>query len=288
MYGVASATKPAIWQRTIENILKDIPDITVFLDDIKIASISKKKHFESLELVLKRLSEYNIRLNLKKCSFLKDQILYCGHVIDKFGIKKEKEKMDAINKLPRPSNVSEVRAFVGLINYYGRFIENLSDIIRPLNGLLKKNVRFKWTQECGKAFNCAKQAFCSDNILVSFNPKLPMVVATDASPYGVGAVLSHKYPDGLERVIQYASRTLSETQKKYTQIDKEAYAIVFGIKKFHNFLYGTHFTLLTDNKPITQILNPRKGLPAYSAMRMQHFRTRFFFKVLILISSIGN
>lgn len=137
MYEVASAL--AIWQRTIENILKDISDITVFLDDIKIASISEEKHFENLELVLKRLSEYNIRINLKTCSFLKDQISYCGYVIGKFSIKKKKEKMDAIDKLPKPSNVSEVRAFVGLINYYGRFIENLSNIIiRSLNGLLKK------------------------------------------------------------------------------------------------------------------------------------------------------
>jgi len=100
---------------------------------------------------------------------------------------------------------------------------------------------------------------------------LPIVVATDASPYGVGAVLSHVYPNGTERVVQYASCTLNNTQRKYTQIDKEAFAIIFGIKKFHNFLYGKRFTLLTDNKPITQILNPGKGLLAYSAMRMQHY-----------------
>ncbi|XP_018395972.1 PREDICTED: uncharacterized protein K02A2.6-like, partial [Cyphomyrmex costatus] len=269
MYGVASAS--AIWQRTIENILKNIPDITVFLDDIKIASVNVEKHFEILELVLNRLSEYNIRINLEKCAFLKSQISYCGHIIGMDGIKKEKKKMEAVEKLPRPKNVSEVRAFIGLINYYGRFIENMSDILKPLNDLLKKNSHFKWTSACERAFNSAKQAFCNDKILVSFNPNLPIVLATDASPYGVGAVLSHVYPNGTERVIEYASNTLNDTQRKYTQIDKEAYAIIFGIKKFHNFLYGKHFTLLTDNKPLTQILNPGKGLPAYSAMRMQHY-----------------
>jgi len=269
MYGVASA--PAIWQRTIENILKNIPDITVFLDDIKIASSNVEKHFEILELVLGRLSEYNVRINLKKCIFLKDQISYLGHVIGKDGIKKELKKMEAVEKLPRPRNVSEVRAFIGLINYYGRFIKNLSDILRPLNEILKKHTRFQWTLDCENAFKKAKQAFCSNKILISFNPTLPIVVATDASPYGVGAVLSHVFPNGMERVIQYASCTLNDTQRKYTQIDKEAFAIIFGIKKFHNFLYGKHFTLLTDNKPITQILNPGKGLPAYSAMRMQHY-----------------
>jgi len=101
-------------------------------------------------------------------------------------------------KLPIPRNVSEVRAFIGLINYYGRFIENLSNILKPLNELLKKYMRFKWTSDCENAF---KQAFCSNKILISFNPTLPVVIATDASLYGVGAILSHIYPNGTGRVI---------------------------------------------------------------------------------------
>jgi len=184
--------------------------------------------------------------------------------------------MEAVEKLPRPRNVSKIRAFIGLINYYGRFIENLSNILRSLNELLKKYTRFKWTSDCENAFKQTKQAFCSNKILILFNPTLPIVVATDASPYGAGAVLSHIYPNGTERVIQYASCTLNDTQRKYTQIDKEAYAIIFGIKKFHNFLYGKRFTLLTDNKSITQILSPGKGLPTYSAMRMQHYAIFLF------------
>ncbi|XP_029177646.1 uncharacterized protein LOC114945558 [Nylanderia fulva] len=175
--------------------------ITVFLDDIKIASVNVEKHFEILELVLSRLSEYNIRINLEKCTFLKNQISYCGHIIGKDGIKKEKKKMEAVEKLPRPKNVSEVRAFIGLINYYGRFIENMSDMLKPLNDLLKKNSHFKWTSACERAFNSTKQAFCNDKILVSFNPNLPIVLATDASPYGVGAVLSHVYLNGTERKL---------------------------------------------------------------------------------------
>lgn len=140
MYGVASA--PAVWQRTIENILKNIPGVSIFLDDIKIATENEEKHFEILELVLSRLSEFNVRINFDKCAFLKEQISYCGHVIGKYGIKKEQEKMEAVEKLPRPTNVSEVRAFVGLINYYGRFIKNLSDLLRPLNALLQKTLVF--------------------------------------------------------------------------------------------------------------------------------------------------
>lgn len=269
IYGVASA--PAIWQRTIENILQGIPGVAVFLDDIRIAGKDMEQHLNRLELVLKKLSEHNIRINLDKCAFLKDQITYCGYVMSKEGIGKEPKKIEAVQGMPRQTNVTQLRAFIGLVNYYGRFIKNLSKLLYPLNKLLKKNVGFKWSRECEIAFNKAKLEFGSENVLVPFNPKLPLVLAVDASPYGVGAVLSHTYPDGTERTIQYASNSLTETQKKYAQIDKEAFAIIFGVKKFHQFLYGNRFTLLTDHKPLAQILNPKKGLPAYSALRMQHY-----------------
>lgn len=108
-------------------------------------------------------------------------------------------------------------------------------------------------------------------MLVYFDPRLPLILATDASPYGVGAVLSHRYPDDSERVLQYASQTLTSTQRKYAQIDKEAYAIVFGIKKFHQYLYGNKFTLFTDHRSLVQIFSPSKALPAYTALRMQHY-----------------
>ena len=172
--------------------------------------------------------------------------------------------------MPRPRNVAQVRAFIGFVNYYGRFIKNLSPILHPLR-LLNTNTSFTWTRECEEAFRIAKAEFQKNQILVHFDQKLPLVLATDASAYGVDAVLSHIYPDGIERPIQYASRTLSTTQQKYAQIDKEAYGISFGVKKFHQYLYGNTFTLYTDHRPLVQIFSPAKGLPPYSAMRMQHY-----------------
>jgi len=100
---------------------------------------------------------------------------------------------------------------------------------------------------------------------------LPITLATDASPYGVGAVLSHIYPDGSERGIQYASKTLSKTQQAYSQIDKEAFAIIFGIKKFYQYLQGSKFTLITDHRLLTQIFSPTKNLPIFTVSRMQHY-----------------
>lgn len=138
--------------------------------------------------------------------------------------------------MPRPRNIQEVRAFRGMINYYGRFIRNLSSILYPLNQLLHVNVPFKWTETQERAFIRAKEAFISNEVLAHYNSKLPLILAIDASPYGVGAVLSQLYPDGTEKVIQYASQTLSETQQKYSQIDKEAFSIIYGIKVLSVFV----------------------------------------------------
>lgn len=167
LYGVASA--PAIWQREIENILADIPGVSVFLDDIRITGPDDDTHLHRLELVLQRLQQFNIKINEEKCEFFQNEIRYCGYVIDKDGIHKEKRKMDAIDKMPRPLNQSELRSFIGMINYYGKFINNLSTLLYPLNRLLCKDVPFKWTCECEKAFELAKREFKSDTILAHYD-----------------------------------------------------------------------------------------------------------------------
>lgn len=267
MYGIASG--PTIWQREIENILQGIPGVAVFFDDIVITGETDASHLQNLEKVLKRLHDYNKRINLEKSKFFVEKVNYCGYMINKEGIHKEASKMEAIKSMPQPKNVSEIRAFTGMINYYGRFIPNLSSILLPLNRLLHKNIPFIWSKECDLAFRRAKEAFTSDSILVHFDSKLQLLLVTDANSYGVGAVLSHRYPDGSERVIQ--SQTFSATQQKYSQIDKEAYAIIFGIKKFFQFLYGNRFTLVTDHRPLVQIFSPTSSLPIYTAMRMQHY-----------------
>lgn len=269
MYGIVSA--PAIWQREIENILRNIPGVTVFLDDIKITGSNDAEHAQRLEQVFQRLHTYNIKVNLEKSTFFADKIEYCGYVIDRQGIHKDTKKIEAIEKMPTPKNVSEVRAFIGFVNYYWRFIRNLSSILFPLNKLLHKDTRFHWTRECEIAFRQAKTAFQSNEVLAHYDSKLPLVLATDASSYGVSAVLSHVYPDGTERAIQYASCTLTDTQKKYAQIDMEAYSIIFGIKKFYQYLYGSKFTLYNGHRPLVHIFAPSLQLPVYNAARMQHY-----------------
>ena len=157
------------------------------------------------------------------------------------------------------------------MNYYGKFIQNMSTLSHPLNKLLRHNTPWKWSQEYERAFQELKQRLASSEVLVHYDASLPLKLACDASSYGVGAVISHIFPNGEERPIAYASRTLTPSEKNYVQIEKEALGLVFGVKKFHQFLYGRKFTLVTDHKPLTTVLNPKKGLPTLAAVRMQRW-----------------
>lgn len=256
LFGLSSA--PAIWQREMEKILQGIEGVSVFLYDIKITASDDATHLIRLEEVFKRLSSNNIRINKSKSIFFQESIEYCGFKIDKSGIHKLKSKIDAVKNMKRPDNKTEVRAFLGLINYYGRFFKNLSEILHPINNLLCKDMDFFWSNECEKSFLAVKKKIEDDTVLCHFDPKLPIVLATDASAYAVGAVLSHVFPDGTERPIQFASQSLSNVQKKYSQIDKEAYSIIFGVKKFFQFLYGRRFLCIPTINHLLKFLDQLK------------------------------
>ncbi|XP_061392860.1 uncharacterized protein LOC133328309 [Musca vetustissima] len=144
-------------------------------------------------------------------------------------------------------------------------------LVYPLNRLLHKEVPFNFDAKCKWAFEEVKRQVGSEVVLTHYDPRKKLTLAVDASPTGVGAVLSHEFGDGTERPIQFASQTLNATQRRYSQVDKEAYAVIFGVKKFFQYVYGREFTLITDNKAISQIFAPDKGLPVLSATRMQHY-----------------
>ena len=172
---------------------------------------------------------------------------------------------------PTPRDVSELRSLLGLLNYYGRFIPNLATLIHPLNKLLCRDVTWKWSKTCQEAFKSAKEKIISPSVLVHYDPIRQMRLAADASAYGIGAVISHVMDDGSERPIAFASRTLLPSERNYSQIEKEALSIIFGVCKFHTYLYGRKFTLITDHKPLTSIFGPKKGVPPIAAARLQRW-----------------
>ena len=161
--------------------------------------------------------------------------------------------------------------FLGLVNYYHRFLPNLSSVLHPLNQLLEKDHTWEWSRECQDDFKEAKRLVTSEQVLAHYDPDLPVRVACDASPYGLGAVLSYVMSDGSEKPVAFASRTLNRAERNYSQIDKEALALVWGIRKFNHYLYGRRFTLVTHHQPLTAIFHPEKGIPAMTAARMQRY-----------------
>ena len=269
VFGITSA--PAIWQRTMDQILEGTSGISCILDDMIVTGESDADHLANLEEVLRRLHFHGLRANKSKCEFFQEKITFCGHDIDSKGLHKTTDKTAAVVNAPRPQNVTEVRSFLGLVNYYHKFLPNLATTLHPLNQMLESNYQWDWTDRCEEAFQKVKVMIASDLVLTHYDPKLPLQLACDASPVGIGAVLSHVMPDGTERPIAFASRSLSKAERNYAQIDKEALATVWGVKKFHNYLFGRNFTLLTDHEPLTSIFHPSKSLPAVTAARLQRY-----------------
>lgn len=269
VFGVAAA--PAIWQQAMDQVLEGIPQVQCILDDMIITGKTEQDHLNNLEQVLSRLHKHGLRANSSKCEFFQDKIEFCGHEISQDGLHKSQKKVDAVVNAPRPENVSQVRSFLGLINYYQHFLPNLSTLLQPLHKLLEKGSKWKWTPECEDAFVQAKKLITSEEVLAHYDPQRPIKLECDASPYGLGAVLTQVMEDNTERPIAYASRTLTKTEKHYSQIDKEALALIWGVKKFHIYLFARRFTLRTDHKPLTAIFNPAKVIPATTAARLQRY-----------------
>ena len=168
-------------------------------------------------------------------------------------------------------NTQELRAFLGLLNYYGRFILIRKSLTLPLNSLLCKDDRWKWTKDCAKAFQRIKNVLVSSTFVNHYNSSLPLRLTADASAYGLGAVISHVMEDGQEQPIAFTSRTLSKSEQNYSQIEKEAVVLIFGVKKFHFYLCGHTFTLVTDHKPLTAIFGAKRGIPPLAAARLQRW-----------------
>jgi hypothetical protein len=180
--------------------------------------------------------------------------------------------IEPVVNAPIPKNVFELHSFLGIVNYYARFLPNLSSVLHPLHQLLAYNSWWVWSPECDKAFAEVKQLITSEEVLTHYDLQRDVSLAYDASPYGMGCVLSHIMDEGSDRPIAYAKkRSLSPAERNYSQIDREALGIVWGIKRFQTYLYGKHFTFLTDHKPIVSIFSPERGVSVTTAACMQRY-----------------
>ena len=194
-----------------------------------------------------------------------------GYRIDSEGLHPTEQKLKAVQLAPEPTIVTELKAYLGLLTYYRRFLPHLPSVLAPLYVLLQTDTLWRWTLTEQKPFKRSKESVLSSTVVVHFNPELLIVLACDASVYGVGAVLAHKMPDGSERPVGFESRTLSKTEKGYSQIEKEGLSCVFGVTRFHAYLMGRHFTLITDHKPLLSLLNEHKPIPSYVSACIQRW-----------------
>ena len=191
-----------------------------------------------METVLGHLEQAGLRLQRKNCYFMMSSVEYLGHRIDSKGLHPTEEKLRAVKEAPQPKNVGELKAFLGMLSYYSRFLPNMSMALAPLYRLLKQDVRWKWSAVEEGAFRSAKELLMSSQVLVHYDPQQEIVMACDASEYGIGAVLAHRRQDGRDQPIAFASRTLTEAERKYSQLEKEGLACVFGVTRFHSYVYG--------------------------------------------------
>lgn len=257
MFGLNAA--PAIWQRYVDGLFQGMDGLKVFMDDVRVTGSDQQSHLLVLAKFFEKCKEHGLRLNLKKSKFFQDEIKFLGHKINAKGLHKTDEKISAIKSARTPMNVQELKSFLGLVNFYGRFFPNLATIANPLNKLTRKDVKFWWSKECQNSFQLIKKEICSDRVLTHYDPSLPIKLATDASPVGIGCVLSHLMPNKTEKPIAFASKTLTVTEKRYSQIDKEALAIVWAVRKFYLYLKGRRFTLITDKKTFSGYFWIEKG-----------------------------
>ncbi|KAL0818832.1 hypothetical protein ABMA28_008152 [Loxostege sticticalis] len=273
VYGLSSS--PGIFQKIMVDMFKNVENVVVFYDDILIRNSDLYSHLKTIQQVLNILEQNGLKIKRNKCSFLAKEVKYLGFIIDRNGVRVDPEKVEAITRMPHPNNVSELKSFIGMVIFYGKFIKNLSVHLSPLYELLKKGKHWRWGTEQNTAFIKVKTLLCSTRALAHFDMKCESILTVDASARGLGAVLAQRAPGAgagaPERVVAYASRALTQHELNYSQIHKEALAIVYAVEKFHNYLYGRKFVLRTDHKPLVSIFGPNIGIPNAAASRRQRW-----------------
>ncbi|KAG5888185.1 hypothetical protein JTB14_016401 [Gonioctena quinquepunctata] len=227
--------------------------------------------------IKQRLKEANITVSIEKCQFCRPQMKYLGYVVDRNGLHVDPDKVRAMLELPTPTNVTEVRRVVGTFSWYRRFIPDFSSVIAPITALLRKSTSFHWSEESASAFRRVKECLVSAPILSCPDYSREFVVQTDASGYGVGAVLTQPHDEG-DRVISYLSRSLSRQERNYTTTERECLAVLWAVEKLRPYLEGVPFTVVTDHFSLLwlQTLKDLNGRLARWAVRLQQYN----FKVI--------
>lgn len=280
-FGITSA--PEHFQRRMSVILDGVEGVVCLMDDVLVYGKTQGEHDDRLLTVLQRLEAAGLTLNREKCEFSQSEVKFLGQMVDKNGVRPDKAKVRAIQEVSKPKNVSDVRRFLGMVNQLGKFSPNLAEKTRPIRELLQKDAAWLWDTPQQKAFDEVKQALTTAPVLVLFDPTRETIVSADASCYGLGAVLMQRQPEGTLKPVSYISRSLTPTEQRYAQIEKEALAFTWACERFSDYLVGLEFRIETDHKPLVPLFSTKNldELP----VRVQRFRMRMM-RFLFSISHV--
>ena len=251
-FGLCSA--PSNFQKIVADLISGIPGVKNLLDDIIVCGKTQAEHDSRLERVLKSLATHDVVINADKSAFGVSAVDFVGHRVTSQGVSPLQSNVEAISMLEAPDSLKGLRSFIGAASFYRKFVPHFSDIVEPLNELLRGDATFAWSEERQRAFDRLKRELTSSQVLAHFDLELQTQVTTDASGVAIGAVLSQTQHDGSERPVAFASRTLTSTERAYSVSEREALACIWACERWHWYLYGRQFTLRTDHSALTALL----------------------------------
>jgi hypothetical protein len=280
-FGISSASE--IFQNVIAQAIAGIPGAKNISDDILIHARNPSEHLNILQRILQRLSDKGLTLNKSKCEFCKDSLIFYGHKFSAAGMSPDPKKVAAVKAFAPPTNVAETRSIIGMITYFSRFLPDLATIAEPLRALTAKCAKWEWNDSHQRALDEIKNRLTSDTIMTYFDPNMPTELIVDASPVGLGAILTQRTSlSAPPRVLSYASKALSPVECRYSQTEREALAVVWGCEHFHLYLYGKHFTTVMDHKPLERLYNNPSAKPPIRierwALRLQNYDTTVVYR----------
>jgi hypothetical protein len=270
-FGLKNA--PSEFQRVLDRVLEGLPFARAYIDDILVYSDSVEEHKAHLREVFQRLREAGLTLHPEKCAFFQVKVPYLGHMVVPGGVEVQEAKVEAISQVPAPKDVSALRAFLGLTNYYRRFVPNYSRIARPLTLLTRLDEPWRWEEEQREAFRLLKSYLADAPRLNRPDPEKPYTLHTDWSVHGLGAVLIQLDEEGQERVVAYASRSNNRAESNYSSYEGECLAVVWAVQHFRAYLWGNSCTVVTDHQPLLWLMsNDRlRGKLARWALILQEY-----------------
>ena len=267
-FGISSASE--IFQETIHSVIQDIPNARNISDDIIVFRTTQEQHDKTLEAVFRCLHETGLTINKSKCLFNQTTIEFFDLVFSSYGVSPDSSKVTAIKHATKPTNVAEIKRFLGMTSYCSQFIKDYATISEPLRRLTKTNTPWCWSDEQETAFLSLKDSLTSNSVMRYFNPQKKLTISVDASPVGLGGILTQD-----NHILSYTSRSLTEVESRYSQTEREALAIVWACEHFDMYTNGAqHFTVITDHKPLENIWQKTNPTPRIQrwGLRLQPYK----------------